>query len=119
MSNQHCSVWLLIAICLCIGGCTPHDDPLASWKGIGGFDVAPVPDAIKQDAMAYFQTLGPIERAAATMNSSLYYMEDGQGSHAVVLAASHDGERWHYAVLYGPDNRRIKVLKYSLGGYMS
>lgn len=110
---------ILIAICLGISACTPHTDPLHDWRGIGYLDNTPVPEDIKRDAQSYFQSLGPIERQVALDSSSIEYLEDGNGRHGMVLSAQHDGERWHYAVLYDSDNRRIKVLKYSVGGYMS
>ena len=119
MTNYRYSTCLLVAVCLGISACTPHTDPLSEWRGIGYFESTPVPEDIKRDAISYFQSLGTDERNAVSLYGSLEYLEDGHGRHAVVLSAPHDGERWCYAVLYDSGNRRIKVLKYSIGGYMS
>ena len=92
---------------------------MAGWNGLGTFDNMVVPEVFKQDAQAFFQTLPAIERNESQHGDAITFWEDGTGQHAVVLSAPHNGEHWHYALIYDRDNRRIKVLKYSTGSYMS
>ena len=40
----------------------PHTNPLEGWRGIAAFESAPIPDAIRRDALAYFRTMPPSER---------------------------------------------------------
>jgi hypothetical protein len=116
------SVTLLILCLLGATACTPrtpHSDPMASWKALGTFSNMGVPETIKQDANAYFQTLPAIESNESQHGDAITYWEDGTGQHAVVLATPHNGEHWHHAIIYNRDNKRLKVIKYSTGSYMS
>ena len=92
---------------------------MKDWKGIAPFSSKEVPETIKRDARAYIQTLPAIERNTVQDDDVITYWEDGTGQHAVILQTPHDGQCWYYALIYGQDNRRIKVLKYSTGTYMS
>ena len=108
-----------IIVCTCYGCATYHVSPLKNWRGITTFDHAPVPDAIRQDALAYFQTMPPGERPPTDDLGMVTYLEDGTGQHAVVVDAPRDGERWQYALIYDRNNWRVKVLRYSVGSYQS
>ena len=119
MTLRHVSPLFLIVAVLSIAACTFHSDPMKGWTPLGSFSNTEVPETIKQDARAFFQTLPKVERICSDQSYDVSYYEDGAGQHAVVLQTSHDGEHWHYALVYGPNNRRIKLLKYSTGSYMS
>ncbi len=118
--QQTVAVPLLVA-CLGTAACTrvPHTDPLAEWKRLGSITVAPVPEVIKQDARAYFQTMPAHDRREATNDYAVDCRTDGGGQYAVVLYSPEDGEHWNYALIYDRDGRRLKVLKYSTGSYHS
>lgn len=120
MKLIHPLIIALLASCLLgMVGCTltPHSDPMKNWKGLGTFSNTVVPEIIKQDAQAYFQTLPKVEKDSSEDDHEVTYWEDGTGQHAVILHAPHDGEHWHHALIYDRGNRRIKVLKYSTGSY--
>ena len=111
---------LLGLFLMALGGCTQHSDPLKNWQDLGWLSQAEVPEMIRQDARAYFRTLPDRLRTKAEKSDwAVSYLEDGTSQHAVVLEDGHNGEYWRYALIYDRDNRRIKVLKYSTGSYMS
>ncbi len=48
------------------------------------------------------------------------FFEDGKGQRAVSFEAFDDGDSsWQYALIYDPNNKRIKVMKYNHHRYMS
>ena len=96
-----------------------HINPLKDWTPVAMLADASIPATIRQDAMTYIQQLPKSARNSAQMESNLEYWEDGAGQRAVVLNSSCDGQRWQYALIYNRNNQRVKVLRYSVGGYSS
>ena len=118
---------LLIAIYLGVSACAPpvpHNDPMQGWQEVRTFaepfyKTVPIPKTIRQDVQAFIRTLSGQEKYDTEADFNELYWEDGTGQHAVVFNVPHDGEHWHYALIYDRNNRRVKVLKYSTGSYMS
>jgi hypothetical protein len=106
----------LMAMFICGCGCNtskPTPDPLAGWKK----DFAPQLDpVIAKDCQDYIQTLTPDERQSYQING---YYNDGAGQHAVQIEVALNGTWWRHILVYDKDNKRIKTIKYSHGGYRS
>jgi hypothetical protein len=113
------SALFVITLFLAFNGCTPHSDPMKGWKELGRLSNTAAPETITKDAQTFIQTLPATEKVASGEDYNVTYWEDVIGQHAVVLNTPHDGEHWHYALIYDQNNRRIKVIKYSTGSYMS
>lgn len=109
-------IFLMLATMLLLGfGCKTQKttDPLARWQ----LDFGSQPDqAIEQDYQEYIQTLSPEERKFARAG---HYYKDGTGQHALVAEIALNGTWWNHVLIYGKDNKRIKVIKYSIGHYAS
>jgi hypothetical protein len=108
-------VILLAAFVYVFSGCTtsPHPDPLAGWQG--DFNEQPN-QVIINDYQNYIQQLPQQERQAATIDD---WLKDGKGQHAIMITVSLDGTTWRHILIYDKDNKKIKVIKYSSGGYRS
>ena len=109
---------VLFATLFWVVGCAspkPIPDPLV------GFHVAVffTPDSnktITDDYKAYIKTLSPEEQKFA---GPIEFFEDGTGQHAVLIHIGINGTWWQHVLIYDKDNKRIKMVKYSRGGYQS
>jgi hypothetical protein len=116
------SFWLFLPILFagfvwtvgCAGLARQHPDPLAGWKP--DFDSRPSDQAIEKDYQNYIQKLPTKERISAGPVESF---QDGTGQHAVRIIIGINGTVWENVLIYDKDNKRIKVIKYSNGGYAS
>ncbi|HTA95228.1 MAG TPA: hypothetical protein VK769_03815 [Verrucomicrobiae bacterium] len=116
------SFGFVMGLCLMvIFGCScsapkPTPDPLAGFHQ----DVFFTPDtnkAITDDYKSYIQTLSPEEQKFATVDE---FFADGTGQHAVRIETDINGDQaWYHILIYDKDNKRIKVIKYYRGKYMS
>lgn len=106
---------LLAAIVLAVGcaGLVHHPDPLAGWKY--DFSHQPIP-AIESDYQDYIQKLPPEERKNI---GPIHTYVNGAGQHAVRITIPINGTSWQHVLIYNKDNKRIKTIKYSSGGYRS
>jgi hypothetical protein len=110
--------YFLLAMFLCGFGCStpkPIPDPLV------GFHEADLRDlhnnkAITDDYKAYIKTLSPDEQKYA---GPILFHENGSGQHAVQIRIGLNGTVWEHVLIYDKDNKRIKTIKYSSGGYRS
>ena len=91
----------------------PAVDPLAGWKMV----LDAQPDAtINKDSKDYIQKLSLTSRDFV-MSSSLY--EDASGEHALDIQIGVDGTWWHHILFYDKNDKRVKVIKFTSGGYRS
>ena len=110
-------IWILLAAL--IGGCsgcqTKTPDPLVGFhfSSLNNLDSN---KAITDDYKNYIQTLSPDEKKTA---GPIFYFEDGMGQHAVEIKIGLNGTVWEHVLIYDKDNKRIKMIKYSNGGYRS
>jgi hypothetical protein len=106
---------ILLAALICGTGCaTP--DPLKGWHLCFSQDPKYLGEAIVADYQDYIQKLPPKEKNFA------YYehdFEDGAGQHAVRIEIPLNGTWWEHVLIYDKNNKRIKTIKYSSGGYRS
>jgi hypothetical protein len=106
---------ILLAATIWTVGCTttPHPDPLAGWQ----FDFSRQPNrVIEKDYRNYIQKLSPEEEKYA---GPIHTFIDGTGRHAVRITIGLNGTSWQHVLIYDKDNKRIKTIKYSSGGYQS
>ena len=108
----------LLAMFLCGFGCStskPIPNPLA---GFHRADEANMDKnkVITDDYKDYIQKLSPEERKYL---GTIFYFEDGTGQHAVKIEIGLNGTWREHVLIYDKDNKRIKTIKYSDGGYQS
>jgi hypothetical protein len=72
--------------------------------------------AISDDYHDYISKLSPEERKYV---GPLQFFEDGAGQHAVEIEIALNGTWWFHVLIYDKNNQRVKVIKYSPGGYRS
>lgn len=90
-----------------------HPDPLAGWKVDFHY---PPNQTIVNDYQDYIQKLPPGEKKYLGPSE---YFEDGTGQHAVRISVLLNGTEWAHILIYDKDNKRIRVIKYAAGRYMS
>jgi hypothetical protein len=90
-------------------------DPLAGWS-YSHNDSINSNKAILDDCKSYIYTLSPDEQRSA---GPILYYEDGTGQHAVKIFIGINNTVWEHVLIYNKDNKRIKTIKYSNGGYRS
>jgi hypothetical protein len=108
----------VLALCLIIlSGCScsapkPTPDPLA------GFHAASKNpnQTIVDDYQNYIQTLSPEEQKYA---GPIMVFENETGQYAVDIEIGINGTSWKHVLIYDKNNKRIKTIKYSSGGYRS
>jgi len=109
--------WILLAALVgCCGGChTKTPNPLIGFN-FSSLNILNSNTAITDDYKNYIQTLSPDERKSA---GPILYFEDESGQHAVEIMIGLNGTVWEHVLIYDKDNKRIKTIKYSNGGYRS
>jgi hypothetical protein len=98
------------------GGCATHSDPLAGWHFCPSQDPNKLNKSIRDDYQNYIQTLPSEDKKYAYYAHSF---EDGTGQHAVQIEIPLNGTWWEHVLFYDNDNKRVKTVKYSNGGYRS
>lgn len=117
-SSINCfKIFLVLLAALAFGsGCAapkPAPNPLAGWKV--AFNKEP-DQTITKDYQEYIQDLPAGERIYARVSQ---YLEDGTGRHAIVIEIALNGTWWNHILIYDENDKRVKVIKYSPGGYQS
>jgi len=108
---------VLMAGCSC--STTKHTpDPLAGWKYLLHVGHSHFDKAVVDDYTAYIQSLPPDE-ARLVERDSINEYEDNTGQHAVKIVIPLNGTWWEHVLIYDKSDKRIKVIKYSNGGYRS
>jgi hypothetical protein len=117
------SNYFALALVLCvviISGCScstskPQPDPLAGFhvSSLGNLDSN---KAITDDYKSYIQTLSSDEQKFI---GYIEYFEDETKQHAVKITIGLNGTVWEHVLIYDKDDKRIKTIKYSKGGYQS
>lgn len=102
---------LCAALVWSVGCATPN--PLAGWKVNFDHDLD---QTIVKDYQDYIEKLPPKEKKFAYLNHTF---ENGTGQHAVQIEIPLNGTWWEHVLIYDKDNKRIKTIKYSPGGYRS
>jgi hypothetical protein len=116
-------IWLCTMLIL-VGGCVtkPRPDPLEGWKLSWRQDPTLVNKAIRDDYEDYIQKLPAKERRFVS-ESSIRFFENTTGQRAVrisiPLPGFWSGIWWDHILIYDTKNKRIKVLKYKSGRYLS
>jgi hypothetical protein len=95
-------------------GCATHPDPLAGWHRASKNPDQP----IVNDYQDYIQHLSPKEKNNLGPSPASYF-EDGTGQHAIRIKIGINGKEWEHILIYDKDNKRIRVIKYVAGHYMS
>jgi len=93
----------------------PAPDPLAGWQK--AYKEEPN-KAIVNDYQDYIQHLS-IEERNNLGPSPASYFEDGTGQHAIKIKIGLNGTVWEHVLIYDKNDKRIKAVKYSKGGYQS
>jgi hypothetical protein len=114
--TRFASCVLLVAFVWVIGCAAPKptSDPLAGFHAASkGLD-----QLIVNDYQGYMENLSPEEKKYLGPYPASFF-EDGTGQHAVRIKIGLNGTVWLHVLIYDKDNKRIKVIKYSPGGYRS
>jgi len=114
------SLVLLVAFIFETGCSTPKPtpDPLAGWKVLLSRDSEKLDKAIKDDYRDYIQNLPPEERKFIDDNNIWFY-EDMTNQHAVRIEIGLNHVWYEHVLIYDRNNKRIKVIVYANGRYMS
>jgi hypothetical protein len=107
---------VLFTVLFWVAGCaTRIPDPLAGWHA-----ASKNPDqVIVDDYQNYIQGLSPEEKKYLGPYPASFF-EDGTGQHAVRIEVDIGGkDAWYHILFYDKDNKRIKVIKYFYGRYIS
>lgn len=108
----YCAALLLL---LYVPGCALYrqpPDPLAEWHIYGGG----IPQPITEDYQKYIGALP--ERERQFINGETFYKDDA-GRFAVKIQIPVYGTWKVHVLIYDNANRRVKVLRYNGGHYMS
>lgn len=97
----------------CVSWYVHHPDPLAGWQKAYRKEPNQI---IKNDYQDYIEKLSPKERKNI---GSIFYFEDGHGQHAMRIYILLDGTEWSHILIYDKQDKRIQVIKYVSGHYMS
>ena len=86
-----------------------HTNPVEGWQNVN-HDPSP---AVANDYHAF------LDHLKRDFDGQSGYLEDGKGQHAVTIEIARDGTYWTYVLIYDQNDKRIKVMKYISGHYMS
>jgi hypothetical protein len=119
MNKQRLIVYLLVTVFTigltvgCPNGSNSEKNPLAGFRGYRGDNFN---QAITKDYKDFIQQLN----ANGLVGPVMLY-ENGEGLHVVNFEVfEHNiNASWHYAIIYGKDDKRLKVIKYGYRKYMS
>jgi hypothetical protein len=109
------TAYAVLSVFLFGAGCSPL---VASegWKFLRSQDPAHLDEAIRKDYQDYIQKLSSKERKAV---GSIFLFEDRTGRHAVTIEVGLNYTYWTHVLIYDRENRRMKVVKYVSGHWMS
>ena len=112
---------LVLAICaMVIYGCCcsrpkPAPDPLAGWQK--DFTPQPSDQIIEKDYQEYIHSLSPHERQFV---GPVFEFTNEKGQNAIQIELDIDGKDcWYHILFYDKDNKRVRVVKYFYGRYVS
>jgi hypothetical protein len=109
-----------LVICLDMAGCaTPVPDPTAvGWNLCWTQDPSGQDKAIRDDYNGYIQKLPSEERYYAGA-ASIWFLENKAGQHAVKIVIPLNGTWREHVLIYGANDKRIRVIKRNDGRYAS
>jgi hypothetical protein len=105
----------LTAFVILFAGCSskPTPDPLVVWHAASKNPV----QTIVNDYESYIRQLSPAEKKYM---GPIMVFEDGTGQYAVRIETDIGGKDcWYHILFYDKDSKRIKVIKYFYGRYIS
>ncbi len=91
-----------------------HSNPISGWKLSWSQDPEKRDKAIRDDYQDYINNLPQRERGGIVS-----FYEDGTGQRAVEIEIGLKGTSWKHVLIYDNHNKRVKVVKYVSGYYMS
>jgi len=94
----------------------PHPNPIAGWKFCYSDNPIRSNRAILDDYKEYISTLSQKQQESI---GSIDIYEDMAGQHAVRIIIPLDGTYLAHILIYDKNNKRIEVIKYVAGYYMS
>ena len=115
-----CFGLVLTLFALTIFGCScsaqkPTPDPLAGWQE--EYLPEPSDQILEKDYHDYIRNLPPGEQEFI---GPVFFFKDGTGQHAAQIEVDIGGKDcWHHILFYDKENKRIKVVKYFYGRYVS
>ena len=120
IKNSAMRFWLIFPILLAasvwtVGCATRTPDPLVGWNFCFSQDPSKLDKAVRDDYQDYIQKLPPKEKADVGI---IDLLEDKTGQHAIRIEIS-GRACWYHILFYDKDNKRVKVIKYYVGRYMS
>jgi len=92
-----------------------HSNPIADWPGSSLVNLEQN-QTIREDYQKYIKKLPPKERNRV---GSVLFFEDRTGHHAVQIEVNWKGTRWQHVLIYDKSDKRVRVVKYVGGYYMS
>jgi hypothetical protein len=103
-----------------VSGCAtsvpkPSPNPLEGWH-FCSLTYLDTNKLVVDDYQGYIKKLPPDEMKLAYVN---HVFEDGTGQHAVQIEIPLNGKWWEHVLFYDKNNKRIKTVKYSSGGFQS
>jgi len=118
---------IILAAFICSTGCSVfdvhpteifarHSDPLVGWSFCRSQDPDKFDGAIRDDYHGYIQALPPQERKNVT---EIWFYQNEAGQLAVRIEIGLNGTWWQHVLIYDKNHKRIKVIKYISGHYMS
>jgi len=116
MRIRHVAFIIVVFVLVVSCGCSAfryRSDPLAGWKRDIGHDSDP---AIKEDYQNYISALSLTERNSV---GGFTYFQDDTGKHAVRFETGIRWTSWAHVLIYDKNNKRIKVIKYVKGHFLS
>ena len=110
--------FIYLAALICSTGCVElghHADPLAGWNQV---ESNQIPVSVVKDYQDYINGLSPTERYY-TYPFNIRFFENDIGQKAVKISIPLDGKWYEHILIYGKDTKRIQVIKYISGRYVS
>ena len=93
-----------------------HSNPIAGWKRLYSRDYEKLDKVISDDYRDFIQELPTKARNGI---GPIQFYEDRTGQHAVAIETGWSGTDWTYVLIYDKNNKRVRVVKYVSGYYMS
>jgi hypothetical protein len=127
MKPTRFTICILLAVSILSSGCTSllhpinstfarHSNPIAGWKSCWSQDPEKLAKAIRDDYQDYIQKL---PQKVRNRIGPIQLFEDGTGKYAVTIAVDSKGTEWTHVLIYDRANKRVEVIKYVSGHYMS
>ena len=126
MKPTRLTLSILLALSVLLSGCTfllhpinrafaRHSNPIAGWHWSSLVNLQNN-KAISEDYQDYIMRFPTKVRNRI---GGIHFFEDGTGKHAVTIGEYSNGTEWTHVLIYDRNDKRIDVIKYVSGYYMS